>query len=243
MRAKKNTPSLSTILPVYEEKISGLKKYLTPDAEKLLIKEIIDSSSWNIRNLKRAKETIKHIERKRNSVLIGIKNINELITEISRSPRNFLILLSYCSKPIDCPSKRFSDKCWPRASSNICDNCPFKDIKLKADKIGCEIYIVYKTKKMIQKYLIPAFRKFKKAERQKPVIVTICPLALNKFLEIGVISGFKGIIYQFTEGICRTSEHFDRADEGEKREVTNLHQRNWQEINHILDEVIKKINP
>lgn len=224
----------------YKKELSGLEKYLTPQEKKLVTKKILSPSPWNINNLKRAKKTIDNIVRRKNVVLIDIKDINEFITEVSKSPRNLLILLSYCSKPTDCPLKRLSAECQPRASNNICNSCPFKNIKLKADKIRCEFYIDYNTKEMVREYLFPTFKQFKETGKFKPFIATTCPLALNRFLEMAIIVGFKGIVYQLVEGICGTSAHYDRGDRGEKIEVTNLNKENWQEINYILDKIIQR---
>lgn len=238
----KKAPVLFKMLLRYEKKISGLEKYLTPATKRTLTKEILRPTLRNVRNLSRAKEIIEHFVKRKNSVLGGIKDIDEFIKEIIKSPQQLLILLSYCSKPTHCPSRRFSERCQPIASDRVCDNCPFKKIILKARKIGCTAYIVFKTKKMVEKYLSPNLRKFRKTGKYRPIIVTACPFALKRFLEIAIISGFKGIGYQFIKGVCKTSRDYDRAGKGRKTKVTELRQKDWQEINYILDKVLKQKN-
>lgn len=217
-----------------KEITSKLEKYLTPRMKEILTKEVLPSYAGKDKFFADA------IKRKKGYVLINVTNLSQLIKSISNSPKDLVVMLSYCIKPIECPSGRFSDKCRPRLSSRVCEKCPLKDIKFKTNKIGCDFYIDYKTKEMVKDYLIPTFREFQQTSKFKPLIVVSCPMGLNRFLEAAIIIGFKGIGFYLTKGICKTAEHYKKGDTSKKKEITDMEREMWEKINYILDKFLKK---
>ncbi len=131
------------LLLEYEREISQLSKHLSRKITKSLLKESQKHPVEIIDCIKKTNELFKKQIVRNNSILIGFKNVDEIINVITESPKDFLLLLAYCSKPLNCPSRRFSEKCEP-VDHPICNKCSFRDIVLKTKKIGCRCFIVTK---------------------------------------------------------------------------------------------------
>lgn len=238
---KKRTKSKKSLLEQKRE-IYKICQQLPPKIYKILLKELKKYPNETSQCLKIANNLLFRSSKRRiTSVSVGIKNVDELINKIVKSPKDFLLLLSYCSKPLRCRSKRFSKKC-QSTNNPICNNCPLKEIISKAKKIGCKYFIVTHDDLMFTQYLLPRFQNFRKSKKYQPLIATGCSLMVNKYYKSAIILGSVGIGYKFINGSCKNLKDYQKAEEGEKTKVTKLSRKDWQEINYILDEVIKKID-
>ncbi len=190
--------------------------------------------------IKKTNELFKKRRIINNSILIGFKDVDEIVDKIAKSPADFLVLLAYCSKPLECPFGRFSKKCEP-ADHPICNKCSFRNIVLKTKKIGCQCFIVTKDNLMFSRYLLPRFQNFIQSKKYKPLMTVGCAWATNRFLKAAVIFGSTVIAYKFINGSCKNFKDYRKAEIGKMEKVTKLNQKNWQEINYILDKAIRKI--
>lgn len=240
VKKRTNFSKETSLLLDYKREISKINKHLSLRVSKKLLRELQINQKEIIGCMKKADQLFKKQKKRSTSVLVGVKSVNEMINKIVEFPKNFLLLLSYCSKPIYCPSGRFSEKCRPFANS-VCERCPFSEIILKIKKLNSQYFIVTQDHLMFARYLLPRFRNFKKSKKYQPLIATGCSLAINKFYRVAVIFGSIGIGYKFINGSCKDSNEYQKAEAGKKIKVTELNQKDWQEINYILDEVFKKI--
>lgn len=224
----------------YEREISKINKHPSLIANKKILEEIQTYQGEIIDCIKNAEQLFKKQKTRNNSILIGISNVDEMVDKIAEFPERFLLLLSYCSKPINCPSGRFNEECKSNTGL-ICARCPFKEIILKIKKINSQYFIVTQEHLMLTRYLLPRFRDFKNSKKYQPLIATGCSLAINRFYRLAVIFGSIGIGYKFINGSCKDFNEYQKAEIGNKVKVTELNKKDWQEINHILDKVIKKI--
>ncbi len=228
------------LLSEYEREISQLSKHLSRKITESLLKESQEHPVGITGCIKKTNELFKKQRVINNSILVGFKNVDEIIDKIAKSPADFLILLAYCSKPLECPFGRFSEKCEP-ADHPICNKCSFRNIVLKTKKIGCKCFIVTKDNLMFSRYLLPRFQDFIQSKKYKPLMTVGCAWATNRFLKAAVIFGSTVIAYKFINGSCKNFKDYRKAEIGKMEKITKLNQKNWQEINYILDKAIRKI--
>lgn len=240
---KQRKPIVSEENPLlleYKREILRLSKHLSQKITKSLLKESQKHPVEIIDCIKKTNELFKKQRIRNNSIFIGVKNVDEIIDEIVRSPKDFLLLLAYCSKPLKCPFRRFSEKCKP-IDHSICNKCSFKKIVFKTKKIGCQCFIVTSDSLMFNRYLLPRFHNFINSKKYKPLLTIGCAWATNKFLRVAVIFGSIVVAYKFINGSCKNSKDYKEAELGRKDKVTKLNQKNWKEINYILDKALIKI--
>lgn len=230
----------NALLFEYKREILRLSKHLSQEITKSLLKESQKHPAEIVDYMEETNELFKKQTKKNNLVLVGIKNVDEIINEIVKSPRDFLLLLAYCSKPLKCPFRRFSEKCKP-INRPVCDKCPFKKIVLKTKKIGCRCFIVTSDNLMFDRHLIPRFQDFINSKKYKLLLTVGCAWATNKFLRAAVIFGSIVAAYKFINGSCKNFKDYKEAEIGRKNRITKLNQKNWKEINYILDKAFMKI--
>ncbi|MFZ2970263.1 MAG: DUF116 domain-containing protein, partial [Minisyncoccia bacterium] len=165
----------------YKKEILRLSKHLSQKITKSLLEESQKHPAEIVDCVKKTNELFRKQRIRNNSIFIGVKNVDEIINEIARSPKDFLLLLAYCSKPLKCPFKRFSEKCEP-IDHPVCNKCSFKKIVLKTKKIGCQCFIVTSDNLMFSRYLLPRFHNFINSKKYNPLLTIGCALATNKFL-------------------------------------------------------------
>lgn len=227
-------------LSEYRKEILQLSKYLSKKIIKSLLEELRKHPVDIVDCIKKTNELSKKQIIKNNSILIGVKNIDEFIDEVARSPKDFLLLLAYCSKPLNCPFGRFCEKCEP-FNHLVCSKCSFKEVVLKTKKIGCRCFIITRDNLMFSRYLLPRFYDFINHRKYKPLLTIGCALATNRFLRTAVIFGSIVMAYKFINGSCKNLKDYNKAEAGVKNKVTKLNQKNWKEINYILDKAFIKI--
>lgn len=184
---------------------------------------------------KNAKDLMHDSRKRKNSVIVGFKNIKDFLKLSKQATDNFLILLSFCSKPIGCPSNRFSNKCITNKKNNICKNCQLYPLIVRLKQKKLSYYIITNDYLMIEKHLIPRFRRFQKSHEYLPLIATGCDMSIERFMALAVGFGSLGITYKFSTGGCQSNVDYKNAELGKKSVVTSLRKEDWQEIAFIVD--------
>jgi hypothetical protein len=147
----------------------------------------------------------------------GLKDKKEF--EKTASTENPLIILgfSYCHKPFECPSGRFSDQCQNSKDHPVCGQCFIgKCSTLAKEKQATLLYIP--TVHYIGEKIFEACHQNPK--REVLFLITACELTLSLFSDWGNMVGAKGIGVRLDGRICNTMKAFKLSEEGIKPGLT-----------------------
>ena len=167
-------------------------------------------------------------------LLRDVKEFKSLLVE----PDTILVAgFSYCHKPFECPSGRFTDACIHDADSPVCGQCFIGKCvhSLPATRV-VPLFITtvhYIGEKMIQ------------AQRDWPghnvlFVITACELTLEMFGQLGNAVGLKGIGVRLDGQICNTMRAFEASEVGVKPGmaiVTDETQVRMMELFRLFSEV------
>jgi hypothetical protein len=130
----------------------------------------------------------------------------------------FVMGFSYCHKPFECPSGRFSDQCIHDPSHPVCRQC----------FIGKAMHALPE-KKLCVPLFIPTVhyigeKMFELSERypDKKILflITACEMTLEMFGDWGNMLGIRGIGVRLDGRICNTMKAFDLSERGIKPGLT-----------------------
>lgn len=125
----------------------------------------------------------------------------------------FLIGFSYCHKPFECPSGRFSDECIHDPDNLICGQC-FIGKCIHALPEEKAIPVIIPTVHYIAEKVIAAME----ANPGKRILfmITACELTLEMFGDWGNMIGVRGIGVRLDGQICNTMRAFEASEIGIK---------------------------
>lgn len=163
--------------------------------------------------------------------LYGLKSV-EAFEEALKKPDNlFVIGFSYCEKPFECPSGRFTDQCQHDAQNLVCQQC----------FIGKAMHALPKTN--VFPLLIPTvhyigakiFDIVHNHPGKKVVfLITACEMTLEMFGDWGNMVGIQGIGVRLDGRICNTMKAFELSEKGVKPGLTVVLPATQQKILELI---------
>lgn len=134
---------------------------------------------------------------------------------------NTLLVLgfSYCQKPHECPSGRFSPHCQHDLSSPICQQCPIgKALHALPKDNTCPLIIP--TVHYIGEHIL-------RLQQEHPTkkllfLITACEMTLTMFADWGNMAQIQGIGLRLDGRICNTMKAFELSEKGVKPGLTLL---------------------
>lgn len=137
-----------------------------------------------------------------------------------QDPKTFLILgFSYCQKPHECPSGRFSPDCLHDIKSPICQQCPIgKALHALPKSNTCPLIIP--TVHYIGEHVL----RLQQEHRGKNLLflITACEMTLTMFADWGNMIQIPGIGLRLDGRICNTMRAFELSERGVKPGLTLL---------------------
>ncbi len=146
--------------------------------------------------------------------LYGVESIEEFRRELKDSL--LVIGFSYCHKPHECPSKRFTSDCIHDQNNPVCQQC-FIGKALHAAPTEA-IPVIIPTIHYIGDKMFEVAHKYPK--RKLRYIITACELTLEMFGDFGNMVGAKGLGVRLDGRICNTMKAFELSEEGIKPGLT-----------------------
>jgi hypothetical protein len=168
----------------------------------------------------------------------GLKTEEEFTKLICDEKTILIVGFSYCHKPLECPSGRFSDRCDSIADHPVCSQC----------FIGKCNYLLSSTKAKI--VYIPTIHyigeKIFEATHQYPgykiaFLITACEMSLRMFGDWGNMVGAKGIGVRLDGRICNTMRAFILSEEGVKPGLTVVLDPTQEKILSLLKHIHKDV--
>jgi hypothetical protein len=149
--------------------------------------------------------------------LYNIGSENEFIEALEEENTLLVLGFSYCHKPHECPSKRFTPDCIRDPHHPVCGQC----------FIGKALHMAPKEKTV--PLIIPTIHyigeKIFDVVHQNPgkkilFIISACELTLEMFGDWGNMVGIRGIGIRLDGRICNTMRAFELSEEGTKPGLT-----------------------
>ncbi len=159
----------------------------------------------------------KPFQRKGDFFLYGVDSLEEFQRHLL-DPDTILILgFSYCHKPFECPSGRFTDACCHDSEHPVCQQCFIgKATHFTHPKQSAVLYIPtvhYIGGKMFE-YV------HQNPDKKILFIITACELTLEMFGDWGNMVNIQGIGVRLDGRICNTMEAFALSERGIKPGLT-----------------------
>lgn len=159
--------------------------------------------------------------------LYGISSVDNFKQLLDDPQKLFVLGFSYCHKPFECPSGRFTAECIRDPENSVCRQC----------------FIGKATNAICPTNTIPLFiptvhyigGKIFEIAHQHPdkeiiFIITACEMTLEMFGDWGNMAGIKGLGVRLGGRICNTMKAFELSEKGIKPGLTV-----------VLDDTQKKI--
>jgi len=218
----KGLTSLPQMVGITEETAKGLKwkslKWmLTKDDKKEILKGFLKHPlkyGWAF--LKSAWKT-KPFLREGDFFLYGVRSLEEF-EEVLKDPAALLVLgFSYCHKPFECPSGRFTSDCIRDENNLVCQQC-FIGKALHAAASESTIPLIIPTIHYIGGRIFEIVHL--NPGRKILFMITACELTLEMFGDWGNMVDIKGVGIRLDGRICNTMKAFELSEQGIKPGLT-----------------------
>ncbi len=162
----------------------------------------------------------------------GLQSEEEFQQIFTQEDPVLLVGFSYCHKPFECPSGRFTDRCIHDPQHPVCGQC----------FIGKCMHLLPTHR--IQPLFIPTIHYigekifeavFQHPNRQVLFLITACEMTLKMFGDWGLMAGVKGIGVRLDGRICNTMQAFKLSEEGIKPGLTVVLEPTQQRILRLIE--------
>lgn len=148
--------------------------------------------------------------------LYGIESVSRFEEELKSKDNVFVLGFSYCHKPFECPSGRFTDECVHDQNNLVCQQCFIGKAvhAMPENTIPLFIPTVH--------YIGGKIFEIVHANPGKKVIfiITACEMTLEMFGDWGNMVGIEGIGVRLDGRICNTMKAFELSEHGVKPGLT-----------------------
>ena len=173
-------------------------------------------------------------ERREDFFFYGIKDEEAFKASISKEDALVLVGFSYCHKPFECPSGRFTSACKNDEKSPVCSQCFIGKCSSLLKGSKAEIHYIPTIH-----YIGEAIFKAVHENPKKKVyfLITACEMSLVMFSDWGNMIRAKGIGVRLDGRICNTMRAFKLSEEGIKPGLTVVLDKTKEKILNILSAV------
>ncbi len=165
--------------------------------------------------------------------LYGIDSVEQFRAFLAKEDSLLVVGFSYCEKPHECPSGRFTDACIHDPENPVCRQCFIgkcihslpeeRTIPLLIPTIH---YIANKIFEIIEK----------NPTKKVIFLITACEMTLEMFGDWGNLSGVRGIGVRLDGRICNTMRAFELSETGIKPGLTVVLEPTKERILNLLKE-------
>lgn len=220
LKGLQRLPTMPGITPETAKNLKwkSLKWMIGKDADGKIIKQFFRHPlryTWAlIRSMWQGK---KSFVRKGDYFFYGIKDFDQF-EKLLEDPKGLFVLgFSYCHKPFECPSGRFSDRCIHDADHPVCRQCFIgKCVHAMPENNAIPLFIP--TVHYIAGKILDLMQEH--PHKQIVFLITACEMTLEMFGEFGNMADIRGIGVRLDGRICNTMKAFELSEQGIKPGLT-----------------------
>lgn len=149
--------------------------------------------------------------------LYGVKSVDEFQHLLDDQESLFVVGFSYCHKPFECPSGRFTPDCIHDPAHPVCRQC-FIGKAINAMPEENAIPLVIPTIHYIGGQIFDIVHR--NPGKKILFLITACEMTLEMFGDWGNMVGIKGIGIRLDGRICNTMKAFELSEKGIKPGLT-----------------------
>lgn len=149
--------------------------------------------------------------------LYGVDGVQQFQELLKDKDSLFVVGFSYCHKPFECPSGRFTDKCVSDSENPVCRQC-FIGKAVNALPESQTIPLFIPTVHYIGGKIFDIVHK--NPEKKVLFLITACEMTLEMFGDWGNMVDIKGIGVRLSGRICNTMKAFELSENGIKPGLT-----------------------
>lgn len=159
------------------------------------------------------------------------KSLDEFKQAVRNPEALFILGFSYCHKPFECPSGRFTSDCIHDPENPVCRQC-FIGKAVNASKGGSIIPLIIPT----VHYIGGKVFEIAHAHPGKELLfmITACEMTLQMFGDWGNMVGIKGVGVRLDGRICNTMKAFELSEQGIKPGLTVVLDETQAEMLEII---------
>lgn len=163
--------------------------------------------------------------------LYGLQSMEEFEKLLKNPDHLFVLGFSYCHKPFECPSGRFSEDCIHDPDHPVCRQCFIgKTIHSLPEKNT--IPLIIPTVHYIGGKIFEIVHK--NPEKKVVFMITACEMTLEMFGDWGNMVGIKGIGVRLDGRICNTMKAFALSENGVKPGLTVVLEETKQKMLDLI---------
>jgi hypothetical protein len=163
------------------------------------------------------------------SFLYGCDDLYDWYEKLKDPEALLVVGFSYCHKPLECPSGRFTSACINQAQNPVCAQCLIHKYKQVSVLPGTLVFVIPTIHYIGEKIL-----KVKNNYKDKKILflISACEMTLNMFGDWGNMAKIEGVGIRLGGRICNTMQAFILSEQGIKPGLTTISKQ--------ADEVIVK---
>lgn len=173
----------------------------------------------------------------------GVVDEAQWLKEVRGSDTLLVLGFSYCHKPLECPSGRFTDRCVNDREDPVCQGCFISQLRLVERYVDRVHFVMIPTVHAIGHELFKL--RAKHPDKKLLFLITACEMTLEMFGEFGALVSAQGIGVRLGGRICNTMRAFELSEEGIKPGLTRIleptKQRMAQLLEALVDEAASKL--
>ena len=163
--------------------------------------------------------------------LYGVSSLSQFET-LLQDPHSILILgFSYCHKPFECPSGRFTDQCIHDPQHPVCQQC-FIGKAVEAGKADQTIPVFIPTIHYIGGKVFEIVHRY--PGQRVLFIITACEMTLEMFGDWGNMVDIQGLGVRLDGRICNTMKAFELSETGIKPGLTVVLDETQKTLLHLI---------
>ncbi|MEM1282881.1 MAG: hypothetical protein AAGG81_04935 [Chlamydiota bacterium] len=219
IKSLKTLPQMPGITPDTAKNLKwkSLKYMVTHDKGLHILKGFLRHPIKYGRELIKSAFQTKSYSRDGDFFYYGISSLGEFEKLLTEEDTLFVVGFSYCHKPFECPSGRFTDACIHDPNHPVCRQCFIGKCMNALPKEG-SIPLLIPTIHYIGKEIFDVVHK--NPEKRVIFMITACEMTLEMFGDWGNMVGIQGIGVRLDGRICNTMRAFELSENGVKPGLT-----------------------
>lgn len=149
--------------------------------------------------------------------LYGVNSLEAFQRDLDDEKALLVVGFSYCHKPFECPSGRFTPDCEANPDNSVCRQC-FIGKVMNALPQKNVIRLVIPTVHYIGEQMFSIVHQY--PHKKVLFLITACEMTLEMFGDWGNMIGTKGIGVRLGGRICNTMKAFELSENGIKPGLT-----------------------
>jgi len=219
LKTLKSMPKMVGITPGTAKflRLKSLFYLLAHDEKRIFLRYFFKHPLKYTLSLLRSYLSPQNCTRKEDLFFYGLQTEEEFAALLEDPKTVPVVGFSYCQKPLECPSGRFTDLCQNDEGNPVCGQCSvgkcstlLKGTNAKVLYIPTIHYIGEKIFEFV----------FENPGRQVVFLITACEMSLRMFGDWGNMVGAKGIGIRLDGRICNTMKAFKLSENGIKPGLT-----------------------